>query len=536
MAVRIPEDTVNDIRQKTNIADVVSQYVQLKKSGKNLFGHCPFHDDRTPSFSVTEEKQIYHCFSCGRGGNVFSFLMEIDGLSFPEAVIKTAELSDIPIDQNLIPSQSGTSGSADSKTAALLQIHQASAELFQHILLNTKVGEAALDYLLQRGLTKKTIETFGIGFAPNERIVLTQYLKGKDYSNEQLKESGLVITKDNGEQLDRFYNRIIFPIENKRGKVVAFSGRLFVKSQDENRFEPKYLNSPETHLFNKRTILFNYHRARATIRKTEEVILFEGFLDVISAYQAGVTNAVASMGTSLTNEQIQLFNKVTDKVILAYDGDDAGIEAAKKAAETLKEETHFDIEVIPFDEGLDPDDYIKTKGDASFRELVTHGRETLFSFIMQYYRRNINLSNESERLNYLDTILEKMLAVPSAIEREHYFKQISDEFSISLNSLEEQFQQIFQIHKKKTKELPQTVERSTFTKERSFVKVENSPKKLSPLERTEQLLLNRLIHFEEARIEVDRLTSEFHFVHEDYQMLYILFESFLEQTAYEGTV
>lgn len=536
MAVRIPEETINDIRQKTNITDVVSQYVQLKKQGKNLFGFCPFHEERTPSFSVTEEKQIYHCFSCGRGGNVYSFLMEVDGLSFPEAVIKTAELANIPIDNELLPQQNGFQAAGDSKKDQLIQIHEDSVELYHHILVNTTAGEDALKYLLDRGLTMETIETFKIGFSPKERTVLLQYLQGKKYTEEQLEESGLFITRENGDKMDRFSNRILFPVENQQGKVVALSGRLFKATENPHFNEPKYLNSPETYLFNKRKVLFNYKRARSTIRKEKEAILFEGFMDVISAYQAGVTNATATMGTSLTNEQIHMLDRITDKIVVAYDGDNAGIEATKRATDLLTEETHFDVEVVSFPEGLDPDDYIKQKSPESFVEFIRHGRDTLFNFKMRYYRISLNLNNESERLGYIEKILNEMLTIPSAVEREVYLKQLSEEFDLTLETLKEQFQQTFYAYQSKKNKGKQAEQQEPPRRQVVAPQVQRQRRAIGPIERAERLLLNRLFHFEAAWVQLKSIDEYFHFIHDEYQMLYVLFESFKEQTDNQGTV
>lgn len=535
LAVRIPEETINEIRQKTNITDVVSQYVQLKKQGKNLFGFCPFHEERTPSFSVTEEKQIYHCFSCGRGGNVYSFLMEVDGLSFPEAVIKTAELANIPVDNELLPQQNGFQAAGDSKKDQLIQMHEDSVELYHHILVNTTAGEEALQYLLDRGLTMETIETFKIGFSPKERTVLLQYLQGKEYTEQQMEESGLFITRENGDKMDRFSNRILFPVENQQGKVVALSGRLFKATENPHFNEPKYLNSPETYLFNKRKVLFNYKRARSTIRKEKEAILFEGFMDVISAYQAGVTNALATMGTSLTNEQIHMLDRITDKIVVAYDGDNAGIEATKRATDLLTEETHFDVEVVSFPEGLDPDDYIKQKSPESFVEFVRHGRDTLFNFKMRYYRKSLNLNNESERLGYIEKILNEMLTIPSAVEREVYLKQLSEEFDLTLETLKEQFQQTFYAYQSK-KNKGKQAEQQEPPRRAVAPQVQQQRRTIGPIERAERLLLNRLFHFEAAWVQLKSIDEHFHFLHDEYQMLYVLFESFKEQTDNEGTV
>lgn len=536
MAVRIPEETINEIRQKTNITDVVSQYVQLKKQGKNLFGFCPFHEERTPSFSVTEEKQIYHCFSCGRGGNVFSFLMEMDGLSFPEAVVKTAEMSNVPIDNEWLNQRSTQPTVADTNRDQLIRLHEESTELFHHILLNTTAGEEALAYLLDRGLTTETIETFKIGFSPKERTVLGQYLKGKKYTDEQLEDSGLFITRESGEMMDRFSNRILFPVENDQGKIVAFSGRLLKASDNPHFNEPKYLNSPETQLFNKRRVLFNYKRSRSTIRKEKEAILFEGFMDVISAYQAGITNAIATMGTSLTNEQIYLLDRITDKIVIAYDGDDAGIEATKRATDLLTEETHFDLEIVSFPEGLDPDDYIEKKGAEQFVEFVQHGRDTLFSFKMRYYRKSLNLSNESERFDYIEKMLTELLTVASAIEREVYLKQLAEEFDITLETLQEQFQQTFYAYQNKKTKASQPKPQEQQRKQSSFLQIQTQRREIGPVERAERLLLNRLFHFEAAWIQVKTAEDEFHFVHDEYQTLYVLYESFLDQTDNQGTV
>ncbi|MER2173802.1 MAG: DNA primase [Carnobacterium sp.] len=530
----IPEETVNKVRQETNIVDVVSQYVQLKKKGKNLFGFCPFHEERTPSFSVTEEKQIFHCFSCGRGGNVFTFLMEVDGLTFPEAVIKTAELSQFELDESLVQDHDHKNQPNDSAKEKLIRVHEESAELFHHILLNTTIGEEALEYLTQRGLTREVIDTFNIGFAPRERTMLHQYLVGKNYEQELLKKTGLFVEKDSGELLDRFYNRIIFPIRNQQGKTVAFSGRIFQQDADDGA--PKYLNSPETQLFNKRTILFNFDLARSSIRREKEVILFEGFMDVIGAWKAGITNGIASMGTSLTNEQIHLIDRTTDHVVIAYDGDSAGIEATKRASDLLATETNFDIDIIRFAEGMDPDEYIKKNGADAFKELIAHGRETLFGFKMSYYRKSLNLSNESERLGYIEKILSELLSVTSAVERELYFKQLATEFDLSIDSLKEQFQQKFhESRNKRTKEKQQQSQQN-HPAEANYPQVQTQKRKPTNIEHAERLLLNRLFHFEEAWIILKNVADEFHFVHDEYQMVFILYESFREHTANEGTI
>ena len=524
--MRIPEETIEQIRDQSNIIDVISQYSQLKKKGKNHFAFCPFHEERTPSFSVQEEKQLYHCFSCGRGGNVFSFIMEIEGLSFPEAVIKTAELADISLDASLVDSVHQQRPQEDSEKGKLIAIHEAAVEFYHHILMHTKIGEPALNYLINRGLSRETIETFQIGFAPDQKNLLQQFVEQKDeWEKDLLLKSGLFTERSNEEIFDRFYNRIMFPLNNNQGSPVGFSGRILEERDDVSA--PKYLNSPETDLFNKRNLLFNYDKARPTIRKQKETYLFEGFMDVISSHQVGVTNALATMGTSLTEEHLAQLEKITDHIVLSFDGDNAGMEAIKRSAEFISEKTTFTVEVVQFPEKLDPDDYIQKKGMDAYTTFLADGRLTVTGFLMKYHRRNKNLQNDSQRLEYIDVILKEMTNVPSAIEREVYFQQLAEEFDLPLDTLKEQFQLIFMRQKKN--QTNQRIERKKQVQaqtQRERVITRQQKTTDSSVERAEKQLLNRLFHFEEARRHVMANYPDFHFYSEDYEMLYMLFNEF----------
>ncbi|SFK34321.1 DNA primase [Marinilactibacillus piezotolerans] len=528
--VRIPEETVTQIREKSDIVNVVSQYVQLKKSGQNHFAHCPFHEDKTPSFSVNEKKQIFHCFSCGRGGNVFSFLQEMEGISFPEAVIKSAEIADVPIDQEIIQQSNQSRPNENSKFSKLLAINEKTKEFYHHILINTKVGEAAYQYLLDRGVEKETIEEFQLGFSPPQRNALKLYLDNQEgLDNTLLSETGLFSDREDRQLLDRFSGRIIFPIRDHKGQTVAFSGRIFEGDNSETTpgfHSAKYVNSPETDLFNKRKILFNYDKARPIIRREGEVYLFEGFMDVISSWQAGIRNGIASMGTSLTHEQIQQMDRVTDKVVIAYDGDQAGLEATKRATEYFTDQTHFTIEITSFPEKLDPDDYIKSRGKEAYKDFLLHGRDTLMSFLMKYYRNGKNLKNESERLSYIEQVLKKMTTVNSPVERELYFNQLAQEFKVTQDTLKEQFQQhAFENQKNRTKQLKQ--QKTDRQNEAYSVQItrQNKPKK-SSVEQAEKMLLNRLFYHDEVWYTLQNLPTEFTFPHEHYQILYLLYESY----------
>lgn len=528
--VRIPEETVTQIREKSDIVNVVSQYVQLKKSGQNHFAHCPFHEDKTPSFSVNEKKQIFHCFSCGRGGNVFSFLQEMEGISFPEAVIKSAEIADVPIDQEIIQQSNQSRPNENSKFSKLLAINEKTKEFYHHILINTKVGEAAYQYLLDRGVEKETIEEFQLGFSPPQRNALKLYLDNQEgLDNTLLSETGLFSDREDRQLLDRFSSRIIFPIRDHKGQTVAFSGRIFEGDNSETTpgfYSAKYVNSPETDLFNKRKILFNYDKARPIIRREGEVYLFEGFMDVISSWQAGIRNGIASMGTSLTHEQIQQMDRVTDKVVIAYDGDQAGLEATKRATEYFTDQTHFTIEITSFPEKLDPDDYIKSRGKEAYKDFLLHGRDTLMSFLMKYYRNGKNLKNESERLSYIEQVLKEMTTVNSPVERELYFNQLAQEFKVTQDTLKEQFQQhAFENQKNRTKQLKQ--QKTDRQNEAYSVQItrQNKPKK-SSVEKAEKMLLNRLFYHDEVWYTLQNLPTEFTFPHEHYQILYLLYESY----------
>lgn len=528
--VRIPDETVDHIRQETDIVDIVSQYVQLRKSGQNHFAHCPFHEDKTPSFSVSEKKQIYHCFSCGRGGNVFGFLQEMEGISFPESVIKTADLIGYTIDDNLKQQVSHNGPREDSRRGKLLAIHQQANDFYHHILMNTQLGEQARTYLIERGMTEDLLKEFQIGFSPPKRDALHLFLTNQEGELEEsiLRATGIFSDPREGQEekfLDRFANRIIFPIRDAQGHTVAFSGRIFEENTDPNFRTAKYMNSPETELFNKRRVLFNFDKARASIRREGEVLLFEGFMDVIASWQVGVKNGIASMGTSLTQEQVSTLDRVTDKVVIAYDGDKAGLEATKRAADYFADETHFTVEIATFPENLDPDDYIKEKGKDSYKEFLAHGRDTMMSFLMRYHRKESNLENESERLTYIDTILHEMTRVPSAVERELYFNQLAEEFELSVEPLKEQF------HEYQTRAQQQRTQqlRKEQQEQREARKIETRPRfdnkvRTDKVGRAEERLLYRLFYHDEIWTKLQQ--KDFEFWSEEFKTLYILYESY----------
>ncbi|UIF29911.1 DNA primase [Levilactobacillus brevis] len=516
---KIPEDVIETVRTATNIADVVGQYVQLKKSGKNLFGLCPFHEERTPSFSVSEDKQIFHCFSCGRGGNVFKFLMELEHVTFPEAVVKVADFSHVDLDSEYRQDAAGPA--VDSKTGQLLDLHEQAAKLYHHILVNTEMGQPALDYLHDRGLTDETIETYQLGFAPGQRL-LKPFFEQRQSDYQLLRQSGLFIEDAQGNLRDRFTERVMFPLRNASGHVAAFSGRLLHKADDQ----PKYLNSPETTLFNKSKLLFNFDLARPAIRQAGEVTLFEGYMDVISATQAGVKNGIASMGTSLTTEQIYAIERTTDKLNVCYDGDEPGQRAIDRALRLLGAHSHLQLNVIQLPEGQDPDEYRKAHGDEVFRQMLESAKEPPLRFQLRFLRRNRALDTDSERLAYVNQVLPLLAQVNEPVELDMYLGQLASEFQIDKAALTAQLKQV-QRDSAAQQERQRPTTPPPAPANESPVTVYQQRRPLTRLERAERSLLYRCLHDRNVWAKLTGI-ADFSFVHDDYQIIYTLAQGYFQ--------
>ena len=531
----IPDETIDIIRSQSNIVEIISEYVQLKKQGQNYFASCPFHEDRSPSFSVQEEKMFYHCFSCKRGGNVFNFIQEIEGITFPEAVIKVAELSGVVLDDAILSQVQSQKPKKDSLQAQLIRIYEEANRFYHQVLTQTQTGEKALAYLHERQLTDETIEEFQLGYSPSQRGALVDYLKGKleDISYDVLVQSALFIETQEKELLDRFSNRIIFPITNHQSETIAFSGRHVDLEDDDVWIESsghppaKYVNSPDTPIFNKSDTLYNYAKARAQVRRQEEIYLFEGYMDVIAAWQAGLPNGVASMGTSLTASQIRQIEKLTDKIIIAYDGDSAGLQASDRALDLLSKE-YFDLELVLFPDKSDPDDYIQKRGSESFLDLMHHGRLTPTGFYLQYYRQNRNLNNESELLEYIDQVLKEMVHVASAVEREVYLKQLADEFDLTIDSLKDQLSQIISQHRH------QKIQEKYADKNTSSSLTQTPTETYYELpgrgEKAENIILHRLFSYPEEVYRMLEYAEDFHFYSDSAQVLALLFKEFMNRS------
>src|SRR5690625_3757602 len=368
---RIPDEVIDNVRNHNDIVDVVSEYVQLKKQGNNYFGLCPYHDENTPSFSVAEDKQIFHCFGCKKGGNVFTFLMEIEGFTFYESVKTLASESGIQL-----PNINTHESSISKENQDILTAYDWLMKLYHHLLRYTQEGKDGLEYLKKRGITEKSIEKFQLGFSSHQTDFTVNFLKKKGFHEQLLVKAGILNIQNNDRVTDPFTGRVIFPIRNHLGNTIAFGARA------TGDIKPKYLNSSENELFNKSRLLFNFDFAKRHIRKENEVILFEGQMDVISAYQADVRNVVATLGTSLTESQAKLLKRYVDTVIICYDADHAGVEASYRAAILLRQ-VGCQVKIARLEESMDPDNFIKQHGAPLFKKNVIDTSDTFITFYMR---------------------------------------------------------------------------------------------------------------------------------------------------------
>jgi len=432
MVERIPDEKVNEVKQAIDIVDVIGEHVALTKQGRNYLGLCPFHGEKTPSFSVSPEKQIFHCFGCHAGGNVFTFLMDLQGYSFQEAAFHLAERANVDLGVEL--QESGNKPAISKDLQQMLDAHDQLTKFYHHILVNTTDAEHALQYLLDRGFTREVIEKFQIGYAPNQWDFAVKYLKKYDAS--LMEKAGLIIKSEKGDKyFDRFRDRIMFPIYDRNGNPIAFSGRTLGDST------PKYLNSPETPIFNKSSTLYNFHMARPSIRKTQHSVLFEGFADVIAANRAGVENSVGTMGTSLTDEHLAILKRNARTITICYDSDSAGIEAAYRAGKMLAG-VNCTVKVAMLPDGLDPDDYLNKYGEEKLQHEIMQASVPFMSFKLIYHRRGKNLQNEGDKLSYIEQVLGEIAQLGNAVEKDLYLRQLSSEFSISLDALKMQEEEL----------------------------------------------------------------------------------------------
>ena len=414
----VDKQLISEIKNSVNIVDVIGEVVQLTKAGRNFLGLCPFHGEKTPSFNVVEDKQFYHCFGCGRSGDVFKFIEDYRGVSFMEAVQIVGDQVGIRV-QTLPPSQSWLQ-QADGKQP-FYEIHQEAAKFYHAILMTTKMGEEARQYLYDRGLDDEVLRHFQIGLAPAEGNYLLQSVSGK-FSENILADSGLFHISDRGTMYDAFQDRIMFPLSDDTGRVIAFSGRIWRDPTEEAKPQGKYKNSRSTLLFNKSYELYHLDKAKQVAKKKHELYLMEGLMDVIAAYRAGIENAVASMGTALTLEHVAHLSKFTKKVILAYDGDKAGRLATAKALEILEKQ---EVEVVQIPDQMDPDEYLNKNSPQALADLLEKTRLSRVEFLMDYWKPD-NIENLQAQIEFVEKMAPLIAQTPSVTAQNTYIYKLAD--------------------------------------------------------------------------------------------------------------
>ena len=411
MAYRIPEETIEEIRERTDIVELVSEYVSLKKRGKNYFGLCPFHTEKTPSFSVNSEKQIYHCFGCKTGGNAFSFLMETQKISFLEAVRILAERAGVSLPEPR------SEGKKDKTNDLLYQANEFAQKYFHHLLLKDKQAEKARAYLKGRLISEKIVQEFGLGYSPSDWDGLLKVAAQRSISGAVLEKSGLAIKRDDGGFYDRFRDRIMFPIQDRSGRTVGFGARTLEDSQ-----EPKYLNSPETPIYQKSFVLYGLRQARDAIRKAERAIVVEGYTDLLRLVEAGIGNVVASSGTALTKGQAGLLSRYSHRITLVYDADLAGSAAAFRGIDVLLE-AGLGVDIVSLPEGYDPDSFVREKGGEAFQDLLGQAKEIL-DYKLETLAKTQDLTTVEGKREAIAQLVETTLRIKDEIKRDLIVRQI----------------------------------------------------------------------------------------------------------------
>ncbi len=414
----------DEIKSKLSVEEVISGYLQLQRAGKNLKANCPFHNEKTPSFMVSPERQMWHCFGCDEGGDIFSFVMKIEGLEFRDALKLLAEKAGVEL------KNSGYKSGDSGRKKRVLEVVEVSRKFYEECL-KIKTGKKANEYLLERGLSKNIIEKFQLGYAPDSWDLLSKFLKKKGYQDSEIFAAGMTVKKDRGGYYDRFRGRIMFPINNVSGQTVGFSSRV-MPGQDES--QAKYINTPETVLYNKSQILYGLDKAKMTIRKNDLAILVEGNMDVIASFQAEVENVVAASGTALTAEQIRIIKRYTDNVAFSFDLDSAGIKAANRGIEIALAEG-MNVQVVTVPEGKDPADCVKSNPDL-WKEAVKNPKP-----IMEFYLESVfakyDLTKIEDKKKIAAELLNIISKISNKIEQSYYLQMLAEKLSVDEKVLRE---------------------------------------------------------------------------------------------------
>ena len=417
---RYSDEIIDDVRQSNDIVDVISQYVRLKRSGRNYFGLCPFHNEKSPSFSVSPEKQIFHCFGCGVGGNVFTFLTKIEGINFVEAVQQLAERANI----QLPTLENNVDSAKEDLKAKVYKVNEFTAKYYHENLYRPE-SKMAQEYIKKRKLSNETLKSFQIGFS-GKFDELYQELKKQGFEDREILESGLVNKNERGQFIDRYRNRLMFPICDVRGRVIAFGGRVLDDSK------PKYINSPENVVYSNGRHLYGLNVAKKYDIK-KRLLIVEGYMDVISLHQRDIHNVVASLGTALTQQQGYLLRNNTEQIILSYDSDEAGQTAKVRAMEILQN-MGCDIRVLQMEGAKDPDEYVIKYGNARFQNLVDKAISVI-EFKVKILRQSLNLESTNDKIKFLNEIAKLIAKIDNSMEREVYIEKIAKEYDVSKEAI-----------------------------------------------------------------------------------------------------
>ena len=444
--IRYSDEIIEDIRQNNDIVNIISQYVHLTRKGRNYFGLCPFHNEKSPSFSVSPDRQIFHCFGCGVGGNVYTFLMKIEGITFREALENLAEKANIQLPK--------LDNAREELKAKVYKVNEFTAEYY-HKNLYQPTAKIAQEYVKKRKMNQETLEAYKIGFS-GKFDELYKALKGAGFGDKEILESGLVNKNPNGTYIDRYRNRLMFPICDVRGKVIAFGGRVLDDSK------PKYINSPENVVYSKGRHLFGLNVAKKDSAK--KLLIVEGYMDVISLHQRGITNVVGALGTALTEQQGWLLRKTTEQVILGFDADGAGQTAIERSMEILKN-MGCDMRVLHIEGAKDPDEYIVKYGEGRFK-LAVENAISLVEFKVGNLRKKFNLDNTGDKIKFLTEISKLLSTVDSTIEREVYIENIAKGYNISKEAIYAEVNKLIYSNTKSDQLLQEKESRKTIPEKR----------------------------------------------------------------------
>ncbi len=437
--MRIPESKIEEIRNAANVVDIISEYVPLRKRGKNFIGLCPFHNEKTPSFTVSDDKQIFHCFGCHAGGNVFKFIMDYKKISFVESIQELADQLGITLEYD-----EGTSPEKQSEQEELYDINTEAAKYFSNNLLNDPEGEIARQYFQNRNIKPQILRAFGLGYALNGWENLINYLKQKNIDLEKALQLGLIGRNNDGRLHDKLAGRIIFPIFSPNGRVVAFAGRILGKDAKG----AKYINSPESIIYVKGRILYGLSHAKDEIRRLNKAILVEGYMDLISLYQSGIKNVVAVSGTALTDDQAQLLSRYTKNVVLIFDADAAGIKASMRSIEILLKKD-FDIKIATLPKGEDPDSYVQKFGKDEFEEIIKSA-ENFLEYQTEYYENQGMFNDPTTTVEAIRDLVKPVALIEDELKRTVLIKNISKKFNLREKLIETELNQAISALKKQT--------------------------------------------------------------------------------------